>query len=91
MVKVICQSFMALVVWAAKQYHADDEHFKKTHLKTAVLNAKLLSDYVRENESYIKAKEGYKTEGSGRADLLKAKKRFGTARKELHDFLAKND
>lgn len=91
MVKVICQSFMALVVWAAKQYHADDEHFKAHHLKIAIQNAKLLSDYVRANEQYLAAKEEYKTEGSGRSNLLKTKRRFANARKDLQEFLKQNE
>ena len=91
MTKTICQSFMALVVWAAKQYHADDEHFKMRHLQTAVKNAKLLSDYVRFNEEYIKAKEAYKKEGAGRKELLGARRRFHQARDTLKKFLAENE
>ena len=89
--KVICQAYMALIVWAIGQYDKSDSHFRKHHLDVAMENAKLLQDYVLFNEMYLKEKERYKKEGAGRSSLLKAHRRFLTIRGRLHEFLQKHE
>lgn len=85
--KVICQSFMALIVWAIGQYDKSDDHFRKQHLDIALRNAKLLQEYVRHNEEYLEEKERFKKEGAEKTPLLMAQRRFKIARKKLKDFL----
>ena len=89
--KVTCQAFMALMVWAIGQYDKSDDHFRKTHLEIALKNAKLLQDYVYLNEEYLVAKEVFKKEGDKKTPLLAAHRRFKMARKNLLQFLSEHE
>lgn len=89
--KVVCQAFMALIVWAIGQYDKSDDHFRKTHLEMALKNAKLLQDYVRLSEEYLTEKERFKREGAEKTPLLAAQRRFRLARKRLMDFLQEHE
>jgi len=89
--KVVCQAFMALIVWAIGQYDKSDDHFRKTHLEKAIENTKLLENYVIFNEKYLEEKETFKKEGGKKTPLLQAKKRFETARARLLKFLSENE
>lgn len=86
-IKIVCQSFMALVVWASGGYEQGDDHFKKVHLDSAIINVKLLKNYVMANEMLIEQKMIFKKDGVNKTPLLNAQKRFRTARKELLEYV----
>ena len=89
--KTVCQSFMALMVWAIGQYDKSDAHFRAKHSEKAVENAQLMQAYIVYNEMWLDEKEKYAREGKGMKRLLKARNRFMIARTKLNRVLKENE